>query len=172
MLTPLPRLFHPDHIQSHTTFERFGDLARQQLRRVYWSLAAVAAVSLASAVPQLQGAGPLLTMASKAWPGMFGSVMAWANAPTELWEIVASLVILGLAGGVLGWEMVKLREFLALLKPLTMASFEREIFDAEGDSPPRSVSYLRAVEQRRPLRMGDWKLSLALLHEDFPELRD
>lgn len=172
MLTPLPRLFHPDHIQSHQTFERFGDLAKQQLRRVYWSLAAVVVVSMASAVPQLQGAGPLLTLAGRAWPELFGSVMDWANAPTKPWEIIASLVILGVASGVLSAEILKLRGFQALLMPLTMAPFEREIFDAESESAPRAVGYLRAVEKRRPLRMGDWKLALALLYKDCPDLAD
>ncbi len=114
----------------------------------------------------------MLTLAGKTWPDLFGAVMAWANAPTQTWEIVTSLVILGLAGGVLGCEMVKLRKFQALLQPLTMAPFEREIFDAEGENPPSSVSYLRAVEKQRPLRMGDWKLSLALLHKEFPDLAD
>lgn len=172
MLTPLPRLFHADSIQSHQTIERFGQLARQQLRRVQWALAAVVTVSLASAVPQLQGAGPLLTLAGKAMPSLFSSIVEWAEAPTKPWEIFVGLWILGIAGGILGLEWLKLGNFLRTIKPLEMAQFEREIFDAEGVNAPRSVTYLRAVEKQRQLRMGDWKLSLELLHQDFPELRD
>jgi hypothetical protein len=172
MLTPLPRLFHPDHIQSHQTCERFDALAQQQLRRVHWALGAMLAVSLASAVPQLQGAGPMLTLAGRAWPELFGAILAWADKPTEMWEIVTGLIVLGLGAGVLGFERLKLRYFRSLLKPLEMAPFEREVLDAEGENPPSSVSYLRAVEKKRPLRMGDWKLSLELLYKEFPDLED
>jgi hypothetical protein len=172
MLTTLPRLFHPDHILSHQTIERFDELAQQQLRRVYWGIAAITAVGLASVIPALQDAGPLLMLAAAAMPDTFGPVIAWAEAPSKPWELYTGMGILGVAGLILGWEVWKLRSFRALVKPMEMSAFERKIFDDEGDTPQDSVRYLRAVEAKRPLRLGDWKLSLALLHREFPHLRN
>lgn len=172
MLTPLPQLFTPQLIHANATLEHFAQLARRQQRRVKWGVIATAVVTVASAIPQLQGPGPLLTMAAKVWPSIFGGIYYWSETPTALWEIFASMGLLGVFFGICAAEWMKLKAFRAELLFVDMDPFERAVFEGEANPPPHAVHYIREVEKMRPLRAGDWKLALALLHRQFPDLAD
>lgn len=170
MLTPLPELFSPHFIHAEFTLEHFTVLARRQLRRVKIAVWATVAVALASALPELQGPGPLLTLAAKTWPGLFGSLYHWSETPTQVWEIVTATALLGAFAGVCAAEARGLRTFVAQLKPLDIGPDEREIFLAYGPNT-QAVRYLHQVEAQRRLRTGDWRLAIELLHGEFPDLR-
>jgi hypothetical protein len=169
MLTPLPQLFSPQFIHADATLEQFALLARRQLRRVKLGVWATIAVALASALPELQGPGPLQTLAAKTWPAAFGGLYTWSETPTQVWEIMTTGAILGVFAAVCAAESRRLHAFLRELKPLDIHPAEREIFLTYGPDT-QAVRYLHQAEALRRLRTGDWRLAIAMLHQQFPDL--
>jgi hypothetical protein len=163
LLTKLPLLFTPTTVTSSPVLNDMRQKVQKQTRLVRRVFVGALALCALSCLPELSGAGPLLSWAAQAWPDVFEPVVHLVEQPITNEELVGGAAIVTIFSLACLRELAGLRRFEGDLLEVLPRSPVHDAIQRMGTRSPAVAAYLVRVSQVRDLRLGDWRIARQLI---------